>query len=120
MMQEMGLWTLLEGCLLLANALAILNEDRLLAPRGWSFQEYSAVFWLMYPGMISVRGLVLLIRPVEKIADLEDSVNESVEKDVCLEKWNLFFSENNMFFTNMSFVHFSIFTPSGSSIHMVV
>ncbi|KAL7147812.1 hypothetical protein ABFS83_06G133700 [Erythranthe nasuta] len=37
----MGLWTLLEGCLLLANALAILNEDRFLAPRGWSFQEYS-------------------------------------------------------------------------------
>ncbi|CAA2987564.1 immediate early response 3-interacting 1-like, partial [Olea europaea subsp. europaea] len=40
---EMGLWTLLEGCLLLANALAILNEDRVLAPRGWSFQEYSGV-----------------------------------------------------------------------------
>lgn len=39
----MGLWTLLEGCLLLANALAILNEDRFLAPRGWSFQEYSGV-----------------------------------------------------------------------------
>lgn len=41
--QGMGLWTLLEGCLLLANALAILNEDRFLAPRGWSFQEYSGV-----------------------------------------------------------------------------
>lgn len=41
--QEMGLWTLLEGCLLIANALAILNEDRFLAPRGWSFQEYSGV-----------------------------------------------------------------------------
>nr|XP_043634680.1 immediate early response 3-interacting protein 1-like [Erigeron canadensis] len=39
----MGLWTLLEGCLLIANALAILNEDRFLAPRGWSFQEYSGV-----------------------------------------------------------------------------
>ncbi|GAA0187562.1 hypothetical protein Leryth_009802 [Lithospermum erythrorhizon] len=39
----MGLWTLLEGCLLLANSLAILNEDRFLAPRGWSFQEYSGV-----------------------------------------------------------------------------
>ncbi|CAN1746646.1 Immediate early response 3-interacting protein 1 [Linum perenne] len=38
---EMGLWTLLEGCLLLANALAILNEDRFLAPRGWSFSEFS-------------------------------------------------------------------------------
>ncbi|XP_077247662.1 uncharacterized protein LOC143888451 [Tasmannia lanceolata] len=35
----MGLWTLLEGFLLLANALAILNEDRFLAPRGWSFSE---------------------------------------------------------------------------------
>nr|XP_009801273.1 PREDICTED: immediate early response 3-interacting protein 1-like isoform X1 [Nicotiana sylvestris]XP_009801274.1 PREDICTED: immediate early response 3-interacting protein 1-like isoform X1 [Nicotiana sylvestris] len=41
--EAMGLWTLLEGCLLLANALAILNEDRFLAPRGWSFQEYSGV-----------------------------------------------------------------------------
>ncbi|KAL5581213.1 hypothetical protein UlMin_013655 [Ulmus minor] len=37
----MGLWTLLEGLLLLANALAILNEDRFLAPRGWSFFEFS-------------------------------------------------------------------------------
>ncbi|KAG4934913.1 Immediate early response 3-interacting protein 1 [Glycine soja] len=38
---EMGLWTLLEGFLLLANALAILNEDRFLAPRGWGFQDFS-------------------------------------------------------------------------------
>ncbi|KAK9213447.1 hypothetical protein WN943_002835 [Citrus x changshan-huyou] len=38
---EMGLWTLLEGFLLLANALAIINEDRFLAPRGWSFSEFS-------------------------------------------------------------------------------
>ncbi|OVA01480.1 Yos1-like [Macleaya cordata] len=37
----MGLWTLLEGFLLLANALAILNEDRFLAPRGWSFADVS-------------------------------------------------------------------------------
>ncbi|XP_073009720.1 uncharacterized protein [Typha latifolia] len=37
----MGLWTLLEGFLLIANALAILNEDRFLAPRGWSFSEVS-------------------------------------------------------------------------------
>ena len=37
----MGLWTLLEGFLLLGNALAILNEDRFLAPRGWSFSEVS-------------------------------------------------------------------------------
>ncbi|XP_059663012.1 uncharacterized protein LOC132308801 [Cornus florida] len=39
----MGFWTLVEGCLLIANALAILNEDRFLAPRGWSFQEFSGV-----------------------------------------------------------------------------
>jgi len=39
----MGLWTLLEGFLLLANALAILNEDRFLAPRGWSFSDVSGV-----------------------------------------------------------------------------
>ncbi|XP_057484645.1 protein transport protein yos1-like [Actinidia eriantha] len=37
----MGFWTLLEGCLLLANAFAILNEERFLVPRGWSFQEFS-------------------------------------------------------------------------------
>ncbi|WOL18058.1 hypothetical protein Cni_G26851 [Canna indica] len=37
----MGLFTLLEGFLLLANALAILNEDRFLAPRGLSFNEVS-------------------------------------------------------------------------------
>lgn len=39
-MQGMGLWTLLEGLLLFANALAILNEDRFLTPRGWRFQEF--------------------------------------------------------------------------------
>ncbi|XP_031479778.1 uncharacterized protein LOC116250294 [Nymphaea colorata] len=38
----MGLWTLFEGFLLLANAFAILNEERFLAPRGWSFAEVSA------------------------------------------------------------------------------
>ncbi|XP_058081929.1 uncharacterized protein LOC131229888 [Magnolia sinica] len=37
----MGLWTVLEGFLLLANALAILNEDRFLALIGWSFSEFS-------------------------------------------------------------------------------
>ncbi|XP_068668244.1 uncharacterized protein [Aristolochia californica] len=37
----MGLWTLLEGFLLLANAFAVLNEDRFLAPKGWSFSEFS-------------------------------------------------------------------------------
>ncbi|MBA0667133.1 hypothetical protein Goklo_000257 [Gossypium klotzschianum] len=40
-MQKMGLWTILEGFLLLAMAMAILNEDRFLAPRGWSFSEFS-------------------------------------------------------------------------------
>ncbi|XP_054781055.1 protein transport protein yos1 [Prosopis cineraria] len=35
----MGFWTLLEGFLLFANALAILNEDRFLAPRGWTIAE---------------------------------------------------------------------------------
>ncbi|KAK8925658.1 hypothetical protein KSP39_PZI018095 [Platanthera zijinensis] len=39
----MGLWTLLEGFLLIANSLAILNEDRFLGPRGWSFTEPSVV-----------------------------------------------------------------------------
>ena len=40
-MQEMGFWSLLEGFLLFANALAILNEDRFLSPRGWNFDEFS-------------------------------------------------------------------------------
>ncbi|XP_019058708.1 PREDICTED: protein transport protein yos1-like [Tarenaya hassleriana] len=35
----MGFWTLMEGLLLFANALAILNEDRFLAPRGWTLAE---------------------------------------------------------------------------------
>uniref|UniRef100_A0A452Z8D1 Immediate early response 3-interacting protein 1 n=5 Tax=Triticinae TaxID=1648030 RepID=A0A452Z8D1_AEGTS len=35
----MGLWSFLEGVLLIANALAILNEDRFLNPRGWSFAD---------------------------------------------------------------------------------
>nr|AFK39633.1 unknown [Lotus japonicus] len=38
----MGLWTIFEGFLLLANSLAILNEDRFLAPRRWSFSDLSA------------------------------------------------------------------------------
>ncbi|XP_073285243.1 uncharacterized protein [Primulina huaijiensis] len=52
MLQEMGLWMLLEGCLLLANALAILNEDRFLAPRGWSFQDYSGVKRNSFKGQV--------------------------------------------------------------------
>ena len=39
--REMGLWTLLEGLLLLANALAILNEDRFLVPKGWGLSDFS-------------------------------------------------------------------------------
>ncbi|KAI5019216.1 immediate early response 3-interacting protein 1-like [Hordeum vulgare subsp. vulgare] len=35
----MGLWSFLEGLLLIANALAILNEDRFLSPKGWSFAD---------------------------------------------------------------------------------
>lgn len=35
----MGFLTLLEGFLLFANALAIVNEDRFLAPRGWTLTE---------------------------------------------------------------------------------
>ncbi|KAG9149484.1 hypothetical protein Leryth_020523 [Lithospermum erythrorhizon] len=48
----MGLWTLLEGCLLLVNALAILNEDRFLAPRGWTFQEFAGVRRTSFKGQI--------------------------------------------------------------------
>jgi hypothetical protein len=35
----MGFWTFLEAFLLFANSLAILNEDRFLAPRGWTLIE---------------------------------------------------------------------------------
>ncbi|KAJ6778222.1 hypothetical protein OIU74_002080 [Salix koriyanagi] len=35
----MGFWAFLEGILLFANSMAILNEDRFLAPRGWTLSE---------------------------------------------------------------------------------
>ncbi|XP_065853023.1 protein transport protein YOS1-like [Euphorbia lathyris] len=35
----MGFWSLMEGLLLFANALAILNEDRFLARRGLTVAE---------------------------------------------------------------------------------
>ncbi|XP_062165805.1 protein transport protein YOS1-like [Alnus glutinosa] len=35
----MGFWTFLEAFLLFANSLAILNEDRFLAPSGWTLIE---------------------------------------------------------------------------------
>ncbi|KAK3226231.1 hypothetical protein Dsin_006093 [Dipteronia sinensis] len=38
----MGFWTFLEGFLLFANAMAILNEDRFLAPRRWTLAELQA------------------------------------------------------------------------------
>ncbi|XP_055961937.1 uncharacterized protein LOC126670240 [Mercurialis annua] len=38
----MGFWTFLEGLLMFANTLAILNEDRFLAPRGWTLVELQA------------------------------------------------------------------------------
>ncbi|RDX64628.1 hypothetical protein CR513_56797, partial [Mucuna pruriens] len=58
----MGLWTLLEGFLLLANALAILNEDRFLAPRGWALSDFSAGQKKSFKGQIigNVSDLTLL------------------------------------------------------------
>lgn len=35
----MRFWTIVEGLLLFANALAILNEDRFLGPRGWTLAQ---------------------------------------------------------------------------------
>ncbi|CAK9857389.1 unnamed protein product [Sphagnum jensenii] len=35
----MSLWQLLEAILMITNALAILNQDRLLTPHGWGFAE---------------------------------------------------------------------------------
>ncbi|TKY63400.1 Immediate early response 3-interacting protein 1 [Spatholobus suberectus] len=49
----MGFWTLLEGFLLFANALAILNEDRFLAPRGWTLAEMTG------PRRNSLKGQVI-------------------------------------------------------------
>ncbi|KAI3470833.1 hypothetical protein Pfo_027496 [Paulownia fortunei] len=77
-MQEMGLWTLLEGCLLLANALAILNEDRFLAPRGWSFQEYSGV------KRNSFKGQILGVVFIDTLKGIADSVR-FFQEDVSLE-----------------------------------
>ncbi|KAF7845421.1 protein transport protein yos1-like [Senna tora] len=51
--QKMGFWTLLEGFLLFANALAILNEDRFLAPRGWTMAE------VMGPRRNTLKGQVI-------------------------------------------------------------
>lgn len=48
----MGLWTILEGFLLLANALAILNEDRFLAPRGWGLSDFSGGRTKSFKGQI--------------------------------------------------------------------
>uniref|UniRef100_A0ACD5TFY0 Uncharacterized protein n=1 Tax=Avena sativa TaxID=4498 RepID=A0ACD5TFY0_AVESA len=33
------MWTFLQGLLLIANAFAILNEDRFLYPKGWNFSH---------------------------------------------------------------------------------
>ncbi|KAK7287462.1 hypothetical protein RIF29_00741 [Crotalaria pallida] len=49
----MGFWTLLEGLLLFANGLAILNEQRFLAPRGWIPSEMTG------PGRNSLKGQVI-------------------------------------------------------------
>ncbi|XP_010544157.1 PREDICTED: immediate early response 3-interacting protein 1-like [Tarenaya hassleriana] len=35
----MGFWTLIEGLLLFTNAMAILNEERFLAPKGWTLVD---------------------------------------------------------------------------------
>ncbi|KAG4393425.1 hypothetical protein AAZX31_03G067200 [Glycine max] len=50
---KMGFWTLLEGFLLFANALAILNEDRFLARRGWTLAEMTG------PQRNSLKGQVI-------------------------------------------------------------
>ncbi|PSS24318.1 Immediate early response 3-interacting protein [Actinidia chinensis var. chinensis] len=52
----MGLWTLLEGLLLVANALAILNEERFLAPKGWSFSDFSGGKTKSFKGQLT--GLI--------------------------------------------------------------
>ncbi|KAI9080128.1 hypothetical protein K1719_037944 [Acacia pycnantha] len=51
--EEMGLWSFLEGFLLLANAMAILNEERFLAPRGWTLAEATG------PSRSSLKGKII-------------------------------------------------------------
>ncbi|KAG2380809.1 uncharacterized protein HKW66_Vig0201810 [Vigna angularis] len=51
--QKMGFWTFLEGVLLFANALAILNEERFLAPRGWTLAEMTG------PRRSSLKGQIV-------------------------------------------------------------
>ncbi|KAH6557767.1 hypothetical protein KP509_1Z096100 [Ceratopteris richardii] len=58
----MGLWTLFEGLLMLANAVAILNEERFLARRGWGFNELGG----MGASVRSLKGQILgLIHAVQ-------------------------------------------------------
>ncbi|KAE9615017.1 hypothetical protein TanjilG_18887 [Lupinus angustifolius] len=56
----MGLWTLVEGFLLLANSLAILNDDRFLAPRGWGLSDFSGNRTKTFKGQ--VLGLIYAIQ----------------------------------------------------------
>ncbi|CAJ1949120.1 unnamed protein product [Sphenostylis stenocarpa] len=52
-LMKMGFWTFLEGILLFANALAILNEERFLAPRGWTLADMTG------PRRNSLKGQVI-------------------------------------------------------------
>ncbi|XP_061369562.1 uncharacterized protein LOC133312401 [Gastrolobium bilobum] len=51
----MSFWTLLKAFLLFANALAILNEERFLAPRGWTIAEMTG------PKRNSLNGQVIRV-----------------------------------------------------------
>ncbi|KAL4366338.1 hypothetical protein GQ457_05G020010 [Hibiscus cannabinus] len=77
LLRKMGLWTILEGFLLLANALAILNEDRFLAPRGWSFAEFSAGRTKSFKGQ-----LIGLIYATQYMRFRVDAVLESMKWDL--------------------------------------
>jgi hypothetical protein len=65
--REMGLWTIIEGFLLLANALAILNEDRFLAPKGYGFSDFSGGSKKSFKGQIIGldSGLYMLLSTLE-------------------------------------------------------
>ncbi|WJX58811.1 hypothetical protein P8452_44226 [Trifolium repens] len=63
--REMGLWTLLEGFLLLANALAILNEDRFLVPKGWGLSDFSGGRTKSFKGQIIVGFWVMSSKVLE-------------------------------------------------------
>ncbi|RYR41819.1 hypothetical protein Ahy_A08g038258 isoform B [Arachis hypogaea] len=86
--RKMGLWTLLEGFLLLANALAILNEDRFLAPRGWGLSDFSSGRTKSFKDQLIAikKRMEKDIDEVRKIAHGVKTKIEAINKDVMRQR----------------------------------